>query len=82
VKNLGCLACWGVVTAGQDSPEATEIENAVASLVNDWAAVLFGEDDITLLEAKSGGETPFKPSVEYWDRGIASIWRGADLSDD
>jgi hypothetical protein len=81
LEKFGTPGVLGRCHAGKDTPEAEEIENAVAQLMNDWAAVLFGEDEITLLETKgAGGDKAFAALVEYIDRMIAAIWRGADLS--
>lgn len=68
--------------AGRDSKEWQEAEAAVASFMNDWGAVVNLETVIELIETKGGGAggLPFPPLVEYIDRQIASLWRGADLS--
>lgn len=66
---------------GQPGSEAwTAMETAVAAVVNDWAGVKGMNDKIELLQAGSGQNLPFLPLVEYMDRKIASLWRGADLS--
>lgn len=81
LEKFGTPGVLGRCHAGKDTDEAEQMETAVAQLMNDWAAVLFGEDEITLLETKgAGGDKAFAAMVEYIDRMIAAIWRGADLS--
>lgn len=51
----------------------------VESAARDWAVVHNRSAKLQLLEMKSGA--PMQPAlIEYIDRALASLWRGADLS--
>lgn len=80
-EKFGMPGVLGKTDAAKDSEEWNAMTEAVSSLVNDWAAVMSRSSEITLLETKAGGSNlPFEPLVEYMDRKIAALWRGADLS--
>jgi phage gp29-like protein len=80
-EKFGLPGVLGKTNAPKDSPEWTAMEEAVGNLMNDWAAVASANDVIELIETKGGaGHLPFPPLVEYCDRAIAAVWRGADLS--
>jgi hypothetical protein len=80
-EKFGMPGVVGKTDAQKDSPEWSALEAAVEALMNDWAAVMNKADAIELLETKGGAANlPFPPLVEYMDRRIAAIWRGADLS--
>lgn len=80
-EKFGLPGVLGKTDATKDSPEWQAMLDAVKSLVNDWSAVCNRSAEIELLEPKNGASNlPFPPLVEYMDRKIAAIWRGADLS--
>lgn len=80
-EKFGLPGVLGKTDAAKDSADWQAMEEAVESLINDWAAVTNRTSEIQLLETKGGaGNLPFPPLVEYMDRKIAAIWRGADLS--
>jgi hypothetical protein len=80
-EKFGMPGVLGKTSAAVGSKEWEAMETAVASLMNDWVAVASNTDQIELLEAKGGTTNlPFPPLVEYCDRGMAALWRGADLS--
>lgn len=81
-EKFGYPGVLAKTSAAKGSAEWEEAEEAVASFMNDWGAVVNLETIIELIETKGGGSgnLPFAPLVEYIDRMIASLWRGADLS--
>lgn len=79
-EKFGLPGVLGSTAASPGTPEWTAMETAVAAVMNDWAAVKGLEDRIELLKADGGSNLPFAPLVEYMDRKIAALWRGADLS--
>jgi phage gp29-like protein len=80
-EKFGLPGVLGKTSAAVDSPEWEAMEKAVESLMNDWAAVASNTDQIELIETKGGtANLPFPPLVEYCDRAMAVLWRGADLS--
>ena len=80
-EKFGMPGVLGKTDAAKDTPEWNAMEEAVKSLINDWAAVCNRSSEITLLETKGGASSlPMPPLVDYFDRAMASLWRGADLS--
>lgn len=80
-EKFGFPGVHAKTSAARGSAEFAEVEAAVARFMNDWGAVTDADTLIELIEAKSGGANlPFGPLVEYLDRMIAALWRGADLS--
>lgn len=81
-EKFGTPGVIGKTGAAPGSEQWKAMEDAVGSLVSDWAAVCSQGDDLTLLEASKGGSgtLPQQAVVDYIDRMIASLWRGGDLS--
>jgi phage gp29-like protein len=81
-EKFGYPGVLAKTNAAQGTAEWTQAEQAVASFMNDWGAVVNLETILELIETKGGGSSglPFPALVEYIDRMIASLWRGADLS--
>ncbi len=80
-EKYGIPGVLGSTDASPGSPQWEAMETAVAAVIGDWSAVKSHGDEIQLLEAKGGASAlPFPPLVEYLDRKIAMLWRGADLS--
>lgn len=70
----------GTTDFAPGSDEHTALKEAVKSIVNDWAAVKSRGDEIDLLEVKNSGQLPHPGLIDYLDRKIVTIWRGADLA--
>lgn len=66
--------------AVQDSPEWEQLVEAVQNFAADGYIVRNRSAQIALIEAKGSGSMPQPPLVDYIDRALASLWRGADLS--
>lgn len=85
-ERFGIPGIIGRTPAAADSPAGRALADAVASIANDWAACLFGDDKkngstVELLEVKGGASNlPFPLLIERVDRLLAMMWRGADLS--
>lgn len=81
-EKFGMPGVIGKTAAAPDSDQWKAMETAVASVVNDWAAVCSQGDELTLLETTKGatGSLPQQAVVDYIDRLIPSLWRGGNLS--
>lgn len=80
-EKFGLPGVIGSTDAQPGSEQWQAVETAVGSLINDWSAVKSKGDEIALMQASGGGSNlPFPPLIEYMDRKIAALWRGADLS--
>lgn len=79
-EKFGMPGLLGKTDAAKDSEQWTAMVEAVQAFGQDWAAVMSRSDEITTVEIKSTGNLPYPPLVEYMDRMIASLWRGADLA--
>lgn len=83
-ESFGVPAVLGRTSAAQDSDAGRSMADAVETIMNDWRAVLYGDDGngkIELIRAEGGaGSTPMPLVVELVDRALAALWRGADLS--
>lgn len=65
--------------APPDGEEWNALVDAVQTFVADGYLVRNQGAQIALLEAKGGGTLPHPPLIDYIDRSLASLWRGADL---
>lgn len=65
--------------APQGSAEWDNLVEAVANFVADGYIVRNQSAQIALLEAKGAGTLPQPGLVDYIDRGLSALWRGADL---
>lgn len=66
--------------AAPGSAEWNQLRDALEAFGRDWAMVRNRSAKINLIEMKNAGSLPQPPLVEYIDRALASLWRGADLS--
>jgi phage gp29-like protein len=67
-------------SAPRGSEEWEALKAAVADYGQDFGIVTSQGEQITTVPASMAGQAPQLPLVEYWDKQIASLWRGADLS--
>lgn len=80
-EKFGFPGVLGKTDAPRDSDSWKAMEEAVRNFMNDWAAVASRTDEISLIETqKTGTAIPFPSFVDYMDRQVAALWRGADLS--
>jgi phage gp29-like protein len=80
-EKFGMPGILGKTTASKDSPAWTAMVEAVESFGQEWSAVCNTEGSIDLVKAEGGsGSLPFSPLVEYMDKVIPALCRGADLS--
>lgn len=81
-EKFGIPGVHGKTSAAKDSPEWEQMEEAVARFMNDFGCVTGADGMIELIETKGGGSgnLPMPGLVEYMDRAIAAVYRGADLS--
>lgn len=66
-------------SAKPGSAEWEQVENAAASFSSDFACVIPTGTKVTTIEGGSSGAMPQQPLVEYLERRIVTLWRGADL---
>ncbi len=69
----------GETAAPQGTPEWENFRSALAHFAEDWALVTSPGTKINTIEASASGIAPHQALVDRMDRGIARIWRGADL---
>jgi phage gp29-like protein len=82
-EKFGVPGVVGRTNQGKGTEGGDAMAEAVETYMNDWAAVLYGDDGsgkIDLIEAKGGNTLPFPMLIERVDRRLAALWRGADLS--
>lgn len=79
-EKFGMPGVLGKTNAAAGSDQWNAMEEAVRAFGQDWAAVASMQDTIELVEVKGGQNLPFPPLVDYCDRALAALWRGADLS--
>ncbi|HSI84240.1 MAG TPA: DUF935 family protein [Candidatus Methylacidiphilales bacterium] len=70
----------GKTSATPGSEEWERMEQAVANICADSAAVMSEGEVIEAIDLKGSGELPYPAMVERMDRVLTSLWRGADLS--
>lgn len=80
-ERFGMPGVLGKTQAPQGSDQWTAMEEAVAAIGQDMAAVMSQGDTIETFEARASGSTlPYPPLIEACQRRIAALWRGADMS--
>lgn len=80
-----CDVCAaGGVVGKTDSPYGSDQYNAVVDVVKKisvgFGGVLNLKDELEKLDFSASGNLPWMPLVDYCDRAMATLWRGADLS--
>ncbi len=78
-ERFGMPAVDASTSAPKDSAEWDALVEAVANFVADGYIVRNQSAQITLLEPKGAGSLPQPGLVEYIDRSLSALWRGADL---
>ena len=58
----------------------TAVEEAVKAVASDFSAVIGAQDSIEAVQFGQTGQLPYPPLVEYMDKAISALARGADLS--
>jgi len=80
-EKFGLPFVLGKSPAPKGSTEWNNMVDAVTNFVGDGGAVVNVDAMMELVSAGSAaGTLPFPPLIEYLDRWITSLWRGADLS--
>ena len=79
LDKFGMPGIHGKTDAVKDSPEWNDFVSAVQDFAQEWSAVTNRNADLSLVEAKSSGETGFEKFTAMFDRAITQLWRGADL---
>lgn len=72
-------------TSGSPESEAGKgMARAVAAFGNEFASVIYGDDNSGKIEVmevgKNSGSLPFPGLIERMDRAMCALWRGSDLS--
>jgi len=82
-ERIGMRPTVGHTRASADSEAGRAMAEAVEALHKDMAAVIYGADGeskIEKLDTGSVANIPMPDLVERFDRRLAALWRGADLS--
>jgi phage gp29-like protein len=70
----------GKTPHGTGTPGWNAIEDSVKAVAADFSAVIGIQDTIEAIQFGSTGNLPYPPLVEYMDKTISALARGADLS--
>lgn len=81
---FGMPGILGKTNQGKDTPGGLAMADAVETFGQDWAAVIYGDDqsgEIELITANgSSSMLPMPDLIERVDRRLAALWRGGDLN--
>ena len=80
-----CDVCAaGGVVGKTDAPYGSDSYNALVNVVKQisvgFGGVLNLKDELEKLNFSAAGNLPWMPLIDYCDRAMATLWRGADLS--
>lgn len=67
-------------TAAEGSPMWQRLVAAARSFGREWALVSDPDTKLNPVSLNTAGELPYPPMIEMADKGIAALYRGADLS--
>ena len=75
----------GRTSAKKDSPEGIAMRDSVLAYASEWVGLIYGDDGavtdpIKVVQTPSGASMPPMIIAEYFDRMIATLVRGGDLS--
>lgn len=70
----------GKTNAAKDSDQWKAMLEAVQNFAAEFAAVMSQDETIEAIDLSVKGELPYPKLIEYCDRTISALWRGADLS--
>jgi phage gp29-like protein len=75
----------GRTTAKKDSPEGLAMRDSVLDYASEWVGCIYGDDGsiqnpVQIIQSPSGASLPPMTIAEYFDRMIATLVRGGDLS--
>lgn len=76
----GMPGVHGKTDSPYGSPNYNNLVNAVHSIATDFSCVTGKNDVIEKIDFSRTGESPYHPLVDYMDRTMTALWRGADLS--
>jgi hypothetical protein len=62
------------------SPEWQKAVEATRSFAKEWAIVTGSDVEIGKIDLGASGALPYQTFIEMMNRGMAALWRGADLS--
>jgi hypothetical protein len=80
VKQFGFPGLRGITSAARGTPEFEQMQEALATFMQELSVVTNSSEAIDVLDLKGQGPPPFADLVERMDRLMAALWRGADLS--
>lgn len=78
-EKFGMPAVHGEISAAKGSQEWNDFMDALGNFANEFVIGTTTGAKINLIEVGKTGDAPFKPMVDYCDRMIATLFRGADL---
>lgn len=71
---------FGKTDSPYGSPSYNALTTAVHDIATDFSCVIGLKDEIDSIDFSRAGELPYEKLVDYMDRVMISLWRGADLS--
>jgi phage gp29-like protein len=78
-EKAGIPALHGKTDAQKGTKEWEDFRDALANFGVDWALVTSLQAQVSPVDLKTSSELPHPLLVDRMDRGIARLWRGADL---
>jgi len=69
----------GKTNAAKGSEQWDAMLEAVQNFASEFAAVMSADETIEAVDVAAKGELPYPKLIEYCDRSISALWRGADL---
>ena len=81
-ERFGTPGLLGKTKAAKDSPGWKQMEADLAVFAQGWTAVTNADNSVELVQATgaTGANTTFEAFIQYLDKAIATLVRGADLS--
>ncbi|MBI4024842.1 MAG: DUF935 family protein [Verrucomicrobia bacterium] len=70
----------GKTNAPKDSPQWEAMLEAIQNFAAEFAAVMSADETIEAIDLSTKGDLPYPKLIEYCDRAMSALWRGADLS--
>lgn len=79
LDKFGMPGLHGKTSAAVGSEEWNKMRDALAAFAQDWALLTSPGAEVKPIEVNTSGAMPHLAMVDRMDRGMARLWRGADL---
>lgn len=79
LDKFGQPGLHGETSAAPGSDEWNKFRDALAAFSQDWALLTSTGSKVNKIEVNANGTMPHMEMIDRMDRGVARLWRGADL---